>query len=72
MAKKDKSLMGRPYVPGDTQFSLCVRCRHKFADGRAGCAAFPDGIPDEFARGITEHREPYPGDNGIQFEEAEA
>ncbi len=51
-----------------TSFSLCIRCKHKFL-GRAGCAAFPDGIPNEFSGGKTEHRQPYPCDNGIQFEE---
>jgi hypothetical protein len=68
MTKKPIPILGRSYVDGDTQFSLCVRCKHKFL-GKAGCAAFPDGIPAEFARGITEHRYPHPSDNGIQFEE---
>lgn len=71
MAKKPFSSLGQDAQPGDTQFSLCVRCKHKF-NGRAGCAAFPDGIPDEFARGETEHRNPHPGDQGIQFEEMES
>ncbi|MCX7004666.1 MAG: hypothetical protein NTV22_15520 [bacterium] len=54
---------------------VCFNCRH-FHDfqepqGRAlnpiTCDAFPKGIPDGMlARG--EHRTPYPGDHGIQFE----
>lgn len=32
------------------------------------CKAFPDGIPDEISYGTNLHTEPYPGDNGIQFE----
>jgi hypothetical protein len=32
------------------------------------CAAFPDGIPDAIATGEVEHRKPYAGDHGIQFE----
>lgn len=32
------------------------------------CAAFPQGIPQEIAYGDNPHTEPYPGDNGIQYE----
>ena len=41
------------------------------------CAAFPNGIPEIIFGGVGElgvdfesfdHNEPYPGDNGIQFE----
>ncbi len=33
------------------------------------CEAFPDGIPHEIWIGENKHTEPYPGDNGIQFEQ---
>jgi len=33
------------------------------------CEAFPDGIPDAIAYGDDNHTKPFPGDNGIQFEE---
>jgi len=33
------------------------------------CKAFLKGIPDEIAYGDNKHTNPYPGDNGIQFEE---
>jgi len=37
---------------------------------RVVCSAFPNGIPDEIAYGNNLHTGPYPGDNGIQYEEA--
>ena len=32
------------------------------------CKAFPDGIPDEIAVGMADHREPYDGDGGVRYE----
>lgn len=47
--------------------SPCMSCVHKHA-GAATCEAFPDGIPMEMLDGTNQHREPYDGDNGIQYE----
>ena len=33
------------------------------------CEAFPESIPNEIAYGNNDHTKPFPGDNGIQFEE---
>ena len=51
---------------GDLQVSQCAECRHKFRD-KAGCEAFPDGIPETILNNEVDHRQPIPGDNGIQF-----
>jgi hypothetical protein len=48
---------------------VCVFCKHFFTGKlEHTCLAFPEGIPDEIWRGDNDHKKPYPGDNGIQFE----
>jgi hypothetical protein len=50
---------------------LCASCAHEIIDAEPGfkCAAFPEGIPGEILRGEFDHHNPYPDDNGIQYEE---
>jgi hypothetical protein len=53
--------------------TVCMRCAHFRPDpdgsGRQ-CAAFPaaDSIPLVIWNGQNDHRSPFPGDNGIQFQ----
>lgn len=63
----DDRVLGRQvYSP------VCTFCKHLFAGNVAAgtaaqCAAF-DAIPDEIWNGQNDHRAPYPGDRGVQFE----
>ncbi len=47
----------------------CDTCKNYI--GNSTCKAFPEKIPDEIISGIEDHTTPYPGDNGIQFENKE-
>ena len=56
-------------IVGDlpTEMSVrCAVCRH-WTIGVC-CKAFPDGIPNEIRSGKFDHKQPFPGDNGVRFE----
>lgn len=47
---------------------ICPSCKNWFGSDR--CKAFPDksGIPNEILVGENDHKKPFQGDNGIQYE----
>ena len=47
---------------------VCHRCTHLRDGNLKTCDAFPDGeIPQEIWSSKHDHKTPYPGDHGIQF-----
>jgi hypothetical protein len=47
----------------------CRACAH-LRDGNT-CDAYPQQIPDAIVLFGRDHREPYPGDGGVRFEQAQ-
>lgn len=63
LKEKHKDLIERSKLPMVS--SVCAFCVHY--QGKMSCQAF-NKIPKEIWLGENDHRKPFPGDNGIQFE----
>ncbi|SFM43682.1 hypothetical protein SAMN05421863_102855 [Nitrosomonas communis] len=46
----------------------CATCVHRSQKAPGYCLAFPDGIPEEILSCKNDHRKPFRGDHGIQYE----
>lgn len=66
---KNEGLILTPEAEDRVLYSkICLYCKHLISGTEEKCDAFPDGIPYEIWKGDNDHKKPYPGDHGIQFE----
>lgn len=71
MADKDSFSIDDSELAKPKFSKVCSFCAHfnlnSALEKKRTCKAFPEGIPDEIFLGRNNHREPFKGDNGIQF-----
>lgn len=49
---------------------ICIYCRRLVEENEElfACTAYPEGIPEAIVMNQTDHRKPFEGDHGQQFE----
>lgn len=58
-------------LASETGPPICYNCKRKnppTPELAFSCDAFPDGIPSAIINNVADHREPFPGDKGLQYE----
>lgn len=58
--------MLEPSVTISAHSDQCLGCKHFLLNDT--CDAFPEGIPAVILHGRYDHKQSYPGDQGITFE----
>ena len=66
MQKQEKQPTAADLIPRNSA-RQCAACKNHIPF-TFRCKAFPKGIPEEMLDGHWDHREAYPGDNGILYE----
>lgn len=67
MANERRNQQAFTWQQGDFNISQCANCKNK-RPGAATCNAFPQGIPSEILLNQHDHKESFPGDQGIRFD----
>jgi hypothetical protein len=60
-----------PSTIGIVTITPCATCARRNQRKSLICEAFPFGIPRVILLGENQHREPFPGDNGLQYKPKE-
>ena len=52
---------------GEQEMPQCLFCAHRIVGLPIACPAFPLNVPIDILTNEFDHRQPYPGDNGVMF-----